>query len=157
LNSTIDITAVEATADYAIARTLFNEYADSLGVDLRFQGLAAELASLDTMYAAPLGCLLLARRAGNAIGCIGVRALSGSDCEMKRLYVRDVARGSGLGRTLAQHAMAWAKSAGYRRMCLDTLATMAAARGLYRALGFQPIEPYYQTPLAGTAFMAIQL
>jgi GNAT superfamily N-acetyltransferase len=138
---------------------LFSEYADSLGVDLGFQGFAAELAGLETMYAAPVGCLLLAWRAGHAIGCIGVRALSasGSDCEMKRLYVRDGARGSGLGRTLAQHAMAWAKSAGYRRMCLDTLATMAAARGLYRALGFQPIEPYYQTALAGTAFMAIQL
>jgi GNAT superfamily N-acetyltransferase len=153
----IEIAAAEQAAHYAVARTLFVEYGDSLGVDLSFQGFAAELEGLEKMYAPPGGCLLLAWRADQPVGCVGVRALSGSDCEMKRLYVRDVARGSGLGRALAQRAMAWAKSAGYRRMCLDTLAAMTAACRLYGALGFHTIEPYYQTPLAGTAFMAIDL
>jgi putative acetyltransferase len=153
----VDITQAQQTADFATARILFEEYARSLGIDLSFQGFALELSSLHSLYSPPSGCLLIARRAGEALGCIGVRSLSGRSCEMKRLYVRDAARSSGLGRKLVLNAISMAVSLGYRRMCLDTLADMSAARGLYRALGFRDIEPYYQTPLSGTTFMALDL
>jgi len=153
----VDITQAQLAADFTTARILFEEYARSLGIDLSFQGFAAELSSLHSMYAPPSGCLLIARRDGEALGCIGVRNLSGRSCEMKRLYVRDAARGSGLGRKLVLNAISIARSLGYQRMCLDTLADMTAARGLYRALGFLDTEPYYQTPLSGTSFMALDL
>jgi len=144
-------------ADYVAARLLFQEYASALGIDLCFQGFEAELSGLEQMYSPPCGCLLIARREGEAVGCIGVRPLSERSCEMKRLYVRDAARGSGLGRELVQNAINSAVSLGYQRMCLDTLAHMTAAQALYRALGFRDIEPYYQTPLSGTSFMALDL
>jgi ribosomal protein S18 acetylase RimI-like enzyme len=133
------------------------EYAHSIGVDLSFQGFSAELEQLPMMYGPPSGCLLLARRSGEAVGCIGVRAYRARDCEMKRLYVRDGARGSGLGRALALHAIQAARTLGYRRMLLDTLESMDRARDLYRSLNFLEIEPYYETPLAGTRFMALLL
>jgi GNAT superfamily N-acetyltransferase len=154
---TPDILIAQSAVDFADGRALFTDYAASLGVDLTFQDFAGELRDLQRMYGAPSGCLLLARSAQATIGCIGVRALSGHDCEMKRLYVRDVARGSGLGRTLALRAIDWARAAGYQRMCLDTLADMSAAQRLYAQLGFVPIEPYYRTPLSGTLFMALEL
>jgi ribosomal protein S18 acetylase RimI-like enzyme len=153
----VDIDQAQVAADFVTARILFEEYARSLGIDLSFQGFEVELSSLQSMYSPPCGCLLLARRGADTLGCIGVRNLSGRSCEMKRLYVRDAARGSGLGRQLALRAINIARSLGYQRMCLDTLADMSAARGLYRALGFRDIEPYYQTPLAGTSFMALDL
>jgi ribosomal protein S18 acetylase RimI-like enzyme len=46
-----------------------------------------------------------------------------------------------------------AERIGYREMRLDTPPSMAGAVALYRKLGFEPIEPYYDTPVIGTIFM----
>jgi ribosomal protein S18 acetylase RimI-like enzyme len=74
-------------------------------------------------------------------------------CEMKRLYVAPEARGTGLGTRLVEAVVAEAERRGYREMRLDTLPSMTTAQALYRALGFEPMEPYYHTPVAGTVFM----
>src|SRR5213079_3151023 len=118
-------------------RALFVEYADQLGIDLCFQNFAAELEHLPEMYGPPAGCLLLGRRDSQAIACVGVRRLSGEVCEMKRLYVRTAERGTGLGSRLAVASVAAARVRGYRRMVLDTLASMTPARSLYAGLGFR--------------------
>nr|WP_294547085.1 GNAT family N-acetyltransferase [uncultured Rhodopila sp.] len=142
-------------ADTPAVAALFREYAAALGVDLCFQGFEAELAGLPGAYAAPAGVLLIAvSAAGEAIGCVGVRKLSDpGTCEMKRLYARSGQRGGGVGRALAVAAIEAARSMGYARMCLDTLPEMNAAQGLYRSLGFETVQPYYETPLGGTIFM----
>jgi GNAT superfamily N-acetyltransferase len=109
------------------------------------------------MYGPPDGCLLLARADGDCSGCIGVRRWDADSCEMKRLYVRNPARSGGLGRSLVTAALERARSMGYRRMLLDTLAVMNAARHLYASFGFRPCEPYYHNPIPGTSFMALDL
>src|SRR5258708_12469109 len=74
-------------------RALFLEYANDLAFSLCFQGFDAELAGLPGAYAPPLGALLLEPEQG----CVGLRPVDQQTAEMKRLYVRPAARGSGLG------------------------------------------------------------
>lgn len=146
---------VRTAADIEATARLFGAYASSLGVDLGFQGFAAELASLPGKYAAPAGELLLARdRHGEGVGCVGLRPMAPEGCcEMKRLYVSPRGRGMGLGRALVEAILAEAVRIGYREMRLDTLPFMAEAIALYRKAGFQPIEPYYDTPVPGMIFL----
>ena len=138
-------------------RTLFREYAAGLGIDLGFQDFEAELAALPGKYAVPNGSLLLARGPNDVLGCVALRPLQGSACEMKRLYVRPQARGAELGRQLAERICREAREAGYSRICLDTLPTMATAQRLYQAMGFAPVEPYVFNPIPGTKFLALDL
>lgn len=151
------VVAADTPERIAETRILFEEYASSLGIDLGFQGFADELAGLPGAYVPPRGGLWLAFAGARAAGCVAVRPLSGDVCEMKRLYVRPDARVSGLGRTLASVAIAFARSAGYRAMRLDTLPSMAAAQALYRSLGFSDIPPYRHNPVPGTTYMELVL
>jgi putative acetyltransferase len=150
---TIEIREASAPADFQAARVLFEEYAQGLQVDLCFQDFENELTQLGAMYGPPAGALLLAFRKDVAVGCAGVRRIFADTCEMKRLYVRETARAEGLGRRLALEALASGTRLGYRRMVLDTLATMAAARSLYRSLGFTEIPPYYSSPIVDATYL----
>jgi len=140
-----------------ISRRLFQEYADSLGIDLCFQGFDRELAELPGSYAPPAGRLLLALVGDEPAGCIALRPLADDECELKRLYVRDAHRGVGLGRRLTQEVLAAAREVGYRRVRLDTLPSMTSAQALYRSLGFRETDAYTVNPVQGATFMALEL
>jgi putative acetyltransferase len=147
-----------ATAhDFAQVRALFVEYAAWLAIDLCFQGFAEELATLPGAYAPPRGMLLLAGPAAAPIGCVALRPMADSMAEVKRLYVRPAARGTGLGMRLAQAVIDGARAIGYRELKLDTLEHMTAARTLYERLGFRECAPYYHNPIAGTVYLALAL
>jgi GNAT superfamily N-acetyltransferase len=139
------------------ARELLREYQVELGVDLSFQGFESELAGLPGEYAPPRGCFLLARCDGAVAGCVGLRPVSPDECEMKRLYVRPAFRAAGVGRVLVERLIDEARAMGYRRMCLDTLPTMAKAQRLYESFGFSDIAPYRHNPIEGTRFLGLDL
>lgn len=143
--------------EIGLVREVMREYAAGLGVDLCFQNFEQELRSLPGNYRRPRGTLMLALVGGEAAGCIAIRPLAMKFCEMKRLYVRSKWRSQGLGKMLIAAALDDARRAGHRFVRLDTLPTMTAARRLYASLGFQPIAPYYQNPIAGTAFLQLDL
>jgi GNAT superfamily N-acetyltransferase len=143
--------------DLAVVRELFREYADRLGVDLCFQGFAAELDGLPGKYAPPAGRLFLAGCDGDTAGCVALRPISEAVGEMKRLYVRPAFRGRGVGGRLVDRLIADARTIGYRRLHLDTLPAMAEAIRLYESLGFRDIPPYCDNPVPGARFLALDL
>lgn len=158
--SSFQITPVRTAADFAAIITLFRTYATWLELDLAFQGFDAEMASMPGKYSPSTGGeLLLARDTGTskAIGCVALRALTPTVCEMKRLYVAPEGRGTGLGKALIRRAIEVATARRYEQMRLDTLPKMAAAQGLYKKYGFVEIEQYYETPLKETVFLGLDL
>lgn len=141
------------------AKCLFIEYAESLAIDLEFQGFDEELDQLPGAYAPPAGgSLLLAmdEKAG-PIGCVALRRLDHRTCEMKRLYVKSSFTRRGIGRQLAQAVIREAQRHGYAAMRLDTLSSMIPAVSLYRSLGFRPIGPYRYNPVHDAVYMELGL
>lgn len=138
-------------------KQLFLEYAQSLKVDLGFQDFETELNTLPGKYALPEGILILALVDGKTAGCIALRKVSDSICEMKRLYVRDNYRGLGIGKSLITMILEEAVKLDYHYIRLDTLPTMKKAQDLYLSLGFYDIDPYVYNPIVGTRFMELKL
>ena len=138
-------------------RRLFREYESFLDVDLCFQSFEEELAGLPGKYTPPDGGLLIAVDGERTVGCVAVRRLSPEICEMKRLYVKPEARGTGLGRALARQIVETAKGIGYSKMRLDTLDKLRTARRIYTSMGFKETIPYYENPIPGVVYMELAL
>ncbi len=138
-------------------RELFTEYAAWLGFDLSFQDFDGELDEFPGEYRPPSGCLLLAYCGEQLAGCCGVRPFHGEICEMKRLYVREMFRGRGVGKALTAVVIDRAKACGYRSMRLDTVPWMKEAIALYESLGFTNIASYRDNPIEGARFMELLL
>lgn len=153
----IEIVPATSPDQIEATRRLFKEYEASLGIELSFQGFAREVAELPGAYAPPAGRLFLAMDGPDHVGCVALRPLGDGICEMKRLYVRPTARGTRLGRRLAETVIHEARAIGYARMRLDTLPSMKDAFALYQRLGFYEIAPYCENPIVGTHFMELSL
>ena len=136
---------------------LFREYAGLVAEALCFQDFDQELAGLPGEYAPPGGALLIARDADVAAGCVALRRVDAGTGEMKRMYVREAYRGSGLGRRFAAAVIEKAKQRQYSRIVLDTLPKLAPAIALYRALGFREIGPYLDTPTPGAICFELRI
>jgi len=138
-------------------RSLFEAYAASLDFDLDFQNFRDELKELPGEYAPPKGCILMAIVGKVPAGCVALKQISNDICEMKRLYIEPRYRKKGIGRRLAETVIRNACGIGYKRMRLDTVPAMKAARTLYASLGFKKIAPYRFNPINGAAFMELDL
>jgi len=138
-------------------KQLFRDYVKWLAVDLSFQDFEKELETLPGKYAPPEGVIILAAVDGSPAGCVALRKIDNDTCEMKRLFVRDIYRGSGTGRELVKRIISESVSCGYKKMLLDTLESMKSARKLYEDAGFKVRDPYYHNPLEGAVFMELDL
>lgn len=149
----VEIFTAEFPENVDVVREIFREYADSLGIDLSFQDFEGELSGLPGKFAAPQGRVLLAQIDGEIVGCVAMRPLDETICEMKRLYVRPSLRGQQVGRRLATMICRVAKEVGYSRIRLDTIPGMEAAQEIYASLGFEAIPAYVFNPVEGAIFL----
>jgi putative acetyltransferase len=92
--------------------------------------------------AAPEVVFLVARGGGKPLGSIAFRIISPGHAEMKRLFVRSSARGTGLGRRLVVALEEAARQQRIDRLSLETGIRQPQAIGLYRASGYQECPPF---------------
>lgn len=154
----IEIIQAETDEQVAEAKKIFREYEAWLGLDLCFQGFEEELASLPGKYSLPKGRLYLAYSGDEVVGCIALREIERGICEMKRLFLRESARGKGVGNQLIERLTSDARDIGYEKMRLDTYpAKMGIAVSLYESHGFYEIPAYYKNPDDSVLFMELAL
>jgi putative acetyltransferase len=104
----------------------------------------------------------VARLHGMAVGCGGV-ALFADFAEVKRMYLREAARGQGVADAILARLATEASDAGLNLLRLETGTQQQAAIRFYRRVGFMPCMafPPYDTMLAAnvatSVFMEIGL
>ena len=156
----LNIAPAASPRDLEDIDSLFREYAGLVAEALCFQNFDQELAALPGAYAPPGGALLIARDADAAevaAGCVALRRIDAATGEMKRMFVRESYRGSGLGRRLALEVIDEARKRKYSRIVLDTLPKLTAAIALYRDLGFVETGPYLASPTPGAICFELRL
>ncbi|USD63234.1 GNAT family N-acetyltransferase [Vibrio sp. SCSIO 43140] len=85
---------------------------------------------------------------GKVVGGGGIAPFGQGDdvCELKKLFLLPESRGLGLGKTLTEQCLSFAKAQGYKQCYLDTLSSMGSAIALYERAGFEHLsEPYEGT------------
>ena len=137
---------IETDEEILGAKNLIIEYTQWLNQDLSYQNIDDELHNFPEKYKEPDGAFIIAKDGNNIIGCVGIRKLEDTICEMKRLFVNDNYKGLGIGRKLVEKIIEEAKTKNYKKMRLDTLSTMEAALNMYYKYGFYKIKPYYNNP-----------
>jgi GNAT superfamily N-acetyltransferase len=153
----MEIRLIHTVEAYADARRLFQEYAQSLPIDLCFQHFDEELNELESMYASPVGGIFLLYDGEKAVGCVGVRRFEAGIAELKRMYIQPAYRGQQFGQLFMNHSVQLARTLGYRLMRLDTLRSMLPAIQLYRANGFVETTAYYYNPESDVLYFEKQL
>jgi carbonic anhydrase len=152
-----ELIQASSARDLEQVRELFREYQRWVDEPCCFTAFEAELAGLPGEYGAPSGRLFLALEDSLPAGCAAFRRIDAKRGEMKRLYVRPMLRGRGLGRRLATAAIDAARETGCEQLLLDTLPKMASAIALYGALGFARRDAYSSQPTPGALFFELRL
>jgi ribosomal protein S18 acetylase RimI-like enzyme len=137
---------VKTAEEYAASSSLFREYAAWLDIDLSFQKFEEELHVLGSMYAPPVGGIILSKNENDFSGCIAIRKIDKDTAELKRMYVKPAFQHKGIGTGLLNEAIQLAIKYGYKKIRLDTLSNMTPAIELYKENGFYEIPAYYYNP-----------
>ncbi len=148
---------IESPADLGPANALAREFGDWAGERIRVEfGIVVPAAAnhptdvLDELLAAG-GRVYVAEVDGIAVGVGGLKRLTRSEGEIKRMFVRPAARGRGVARAILERLIADARELGCTTIQLESASFMHAAHALYRSVGFVPSDSYAGREFAGAA------
>lgn len=136
---------VPTSTDAPIADELLGEYFTSR--ELGMPGYRTFRPDPE-LFEPPAGVFLITELDLDPVGCGGIRMLSPERAEVKHLWVRRAARGTGLGRRLLGELERRAADLGATEIVLDTNERLEAAQSLYRSSGYVDIPPYNDNPNA---------
>ena len=121
-------------------------YAREYGWDISFEALCAEIAAqfLKTFDPARERCWI-AEIDGGQVGSVFLVKHTDDIAKIRLLLIDPAGRGIGLGKTLVDECITFARSCGYRKITLWTQSILLAARGIYQRAGFVRVatEPHH--------------
>ena len=92
------------------------------------------------------GMILFATIAGKCVGCCALLRIGEAEFEVAKMAVAPECRGAGVGRQLLQAVIEEGKSAGAKRLYLETNHVLEPAIHLYESLGFRHVPAERITP-----------
>lgn len=148
---------IESADDLGAANVLAREFGDWATEQIRVKlGIVvppdadhpAEV--LDDLVASG-GRLYVAEVHDAVVGVGGLKRLSETAGEIKRMFVRPTARGLGVGRAIVERLVADARELGFRTVYLESASFMDSAHALYRSVGFVSCDSYPGREFEGVA------
>ncbi len=80
---------------------------------------------------------------GQIVGGVGIYPTEGlldDTCELVKMYLLPHARGTGLGRTLIEKSLDFAKETGYKQVYLESMPELQQALKVYAKFGFEYLK-----------------
>lgn len=99
-----------------------------------------EVDAMSSAYADARSVYFVIEIDGRVMGGGGIAPLVGGDadtCELRKMYFLPELRGRGIGRTLLARCLDAARERRFKRVYLETLTGMDAAKKLYESVGFK--------------------
>ena len=101
-------------------------------------GTDADLRDIEASYWRQGGRFdVLIDTAGRILGTVGLKPVTPTTVELRKMYLDARIRGLGQGRRLLAHALQEARSLGFRRVELETASVLQQAVKLYERAGFR--------------------
>jgi DNA-binding MarR family transcriptional regulator/RimJ/RimL family protein N-acetyltransferase len=129
--------------DSAEARRCLEAYFSELEArfDSGFDLATDDSARVEDMIP-PSGLFVIARLDGEAVGCGGLKRLSKTAAEIKRVWTAPSARGIGVARRMLRALEAAAREGGVKTLRLDTNRALTEAHALYRREGYREVARF---------------
>lgn len=136
----IDAAAALIWEWFDLLRSRYPEMRAAVDDYIESQDVAGQMARFEEVFLPPHGECYLALHEAAPVGLVCIKRLGATEGEMNRMFVRQEARGLGLGKALCQAAIQGARDFGFRTLFLDAAYKHVEALPLYEAMGFVRYE-----------------
>jgi GNAT superfamily N-acetyltransferase len=142
----VEIELRQVTPDDPIAIRLLEAARSEVGARKADGGASSRKPAVEAMLADR--DVLVAFAGNEPVGLGALLELRPGIAEIRRMYVKPVHRGSGVGRRLLEDLERRARAYGYETVRLDTHDRLTEANSLYRSTGYREIDDYNGNPRA---------